>query len=146
MKISGEYRFDAAPGVVWEKLLSPETLRECIPGCKDFVVVDDAHYRVSMSVGVGMIRGEYRADVTLSDMERESSLRMAVAGKGSAGSVQGDGRLRLGASNGGTAVSLEGDAQVTGVVARVGQRLLSSVSRKMLDQFFACLKTQIDGA
>ena len=113
---------------------------------QEFTVVDDAHYRVSMSVGVGMIRGDYSADVTLADMEQETSLRMLVVGKGSAGSIQGNGQLRLSASNGGTSVELDGDAQVTGVVARVGQRLLSSVSRKMMDQFFSCLKTQIDGA
>ena len=146
MKISGNYSFDAAPPVVWERLLSPDVLRNCIPGCKEFTVVDDAHYQVSMSVGVGMIRGDYSADVTLADMEQETSLRMLVVGKGSAGSIQGNGQLRLSASNGGTSVELDGDAQVTGVVARVGQRLLSSVSRKMMDQFFSCLKTQIDGA
>ncbi len=146
MKISGNYSFDAAPDVVWERLLSPDALRHCIPGCKEFVEVDDAHYRVSMSVGVGMIRGDYSAEVTLTDMERESSLRMIVSGKGSGGSIRGDGRLSLSASNGGTTVALDGDAQVTGVVARVGQRLLSSASRKLMDQFFACLKSQIDGA
>ncbi len=146
MKISGNYSFSSAPGVVWERLLSPEVLRHCIPGCKDFVVVDDSHYQVSMTVGVGMIRGEYSADITLADREHETSLRMTVAGKGSAGSILGDSQLRLSAANGGTSVELDGNAQVTGVVARVGQRLLSSVSRKMMDQFFTCLKGQIDGA
>ena len=141
MKISGNYSFDAAPNVVWERLLSPEVLQHCIPGCKEFVVVDDAHYRVSMSVGIGMIRGEYSAEV-----EHESSVRMIVSGKGSGGTIRGDGRLSLSAANGGTAVALSGDAQVTGVVARVGQRLLSSASRKLMDQYFACLKSQIDGA
>ena len=145
MKISGNYSFDAAPGVVWERLLSPDVLRHCIPGCKEFEVVDDAHYKVSMSVGVGMIRGDYGADVTLTDREHESSLRMTLTGKGSGGSIHGDGRLSLSAANGGTSVALDGDAQVTGVVARVGQRLVSSASRKLMDQFFACLKSEIDG-
>ena len=146
MKISGNYSFDAAPNVVWERLLSPEVLRHCIPGCKEFVVVDDSHYRVSMSVGIGMIRGDYSAEVELTEREHESSVRMIVSGKGSGGSIRGDGRLSLSAANGGTAVALDGDAQVTGVVARVGQRLLSSASRKLMDQYFACLKSQIDGA
>ena len=146
LKISGNYSFDAAPSVVWERLLAPDVLRNCIPGCKEFVEVDDAHYRVSMSVGIGMIRGDYSADVELTDREQGSSLRMIVSGKGSGGTIRGDGRLSLSAANGGTAVALSGDAQVTGVVARVGQRLLSSASRKLMDQFFACLKSQIDGA
>ena len=137
MKISGNYSFDAAPGVVWERLLSPDVLRHCIPGCKEFEVVDDG--TTGSLVGVGMIRGDCGADVALTDREHESSLRMTVTGKGSGGSIGS----ALGREW--TSVALDGNAQVTGVVARVGQRLVSSASRKLMDQFFACLKSQIDG-
>ena len=145
MKVGRNYSFDATQDLVWEQLLSPEVLRGCIPGCKDFVVVDEDHYKVSMSVGIGIIRGEYDADVTLADKDGPSSLRMLVDGKGSGGTIHGEGLMRLSSVNGGTEVALEGDAQVTGVVARVGQRLLSTASRKLMDQFFRCLKSQIDG-
>ncbi len=38
-----------------------------------------------------------------------------------------------------TIITVEGRAQVDGTVARVGQRLLASVSKMMMDRFFACL-------
>ena len=39
-----------------------------------------------------------------------------------------------------TVVSVGGDGQVGGLIARVGQRLLGSVSQMMMDRFFACLR------
>ena len=39
----------------------------------------------------------------------------------------------------GTRVTVDGDARVTGVVARVGQRLLGAVSKTLMTQFFECM-------
>jgi carbon monoxide dehydrogenase subunit G len=44
MEISGEYRI-AAPGhEVWARLLNPEVLRACIPGCKELNRTGDNSY------------------------------------------------------------------------------------------------------
>ena len=45
----------------------------------------------------------------------------------------------------GTVVSVKGSGQVGGLVARVGQRLLGSVSKMMMDRFFSCLQTRAGG-
>ena len=42
-------------------------------------------------------------------------------------------------------MSVVGDAQVTGVIARVGQRLMGNASRVLMNQFFNCLKSKIEG-
>ena len=41
-------------------------------------------------------------------------------------------------------VKVAGDVFVTGIVARVGQRLLGSTSKMMMNQFFGCIQSQID--
>ena len=41
-----------------------------------------------------------------------------------------------------TLVTVDSRAQVGGTIARVGQRLLGSVSKMMMDRFFACLATK----
>ena len=46
----------------------------------------------------------------------------------------------------GTRVSVEGDARVTGVVARVGQRLLGTVSKTLMSQFFACMGEKFESS
>ena len=144
MKIEGTFTIDAEREKVWEMLMSPETLAGCIPGCEGFEPVDENTYNITMRVGVGGVRGNYSGSVTISDRQHLESYRMVVQGRGRGGSVRGEGVLNFADSDGGTQVSVEGDAQVTGVVARVGQRLIGNASRMLMNQFFNCLKSKIE--
>ena len=60
--------------------------------------------------------------------------------------VRGEGLLSFSEADDGTEVALSGDVYVTGIVARVGQRLLGSTSKMMMDQFFACIQEQLNAA
>ena len=144
MKVEGTFTIDAERERVWDMLMSPETLAGCIPGCEDFEPVDADTYNVTMRVGVGGVRGNYSGSVTIADREHLESYKMVVQGRGRGGSVRGEGVLSFADIGGGTQVSVEGDAQVTGVVARVGQRLMGNASRLLINQFFNCLKSKIE--
>ncbi len=144
MRISGTYRFAAERKRVWEMLLSADTLATCIPGCQNLEPTGDDAYAVVMRVGVAAVRGTYSGSVTLADKDYLQSYRMIVQGRGGGGGVRGEGVLRFEDDGGGTIVSIEGDAQVTGVVARVGQRLMGNASRLLMNRFFDCLKEKVE--
>lgn len=146
MKVTGSYYLDSPRATVWQGLLSPETLSSCIPGCESFEETGENSYRVVMKVGIGAVRGTYTGEVSLTDIDEPSSFRMIVSGKGRGGSVRGDGLLKFADSGAGTELIVEGDAQVTGVIARVGQRLLGGASKTLMDRFFGCLKSKLEGA
>ncbi len=74
------------------------------------------------------------------DQQPPEHLRLVVDGRGKAGAAQGEADIRLTADGNHTTVSVAGSAQVRGTLARVGQRLLGSVSKMMMDRFFACLR------
>ena len=61
------------------------------------------------------------------------------------GTARGEAVFRLSEANGETTVAVEADAQVTGMVARVGQRLMGSASKMLMNQFFDCMKSRIEG-
>ena len=145
MKVEGAFTIDAERERVWDTLMSPETLAGCIPGCESFEPADEDTYNIAMRVGVAAVRGNYTGSVTIADKQRLESYRMVVQGRGRGGSVRGEGVLTLSDIDGGTQVSVVGDAQVTGVVARVGQRLMGNASRMLMNQFFNCLKSKIEG-
>jgi carbon monoxide dehydrogenase subunit G len=69
---------------------------------------------------------------------------MLVEGTGSGGSIKGSAQFAFSENNGATEIQLVGDAQVTGMIARVGQRLMGTASRMLMNQFFACLKDKIE--
>jgi len=145
VQIEGTYAFKAKRQAVWDAFQSPKSLTSCIPGCERFEPDGEGGYDVSMKVSIGPITGAYRAKITLSEQQAPSSFKMAVRGSGTGGTIAGEGMLTLAEKDGGTEVTVRGDAQVGGVVARVGQRLLGSASKSLLDKFFSCIASKIEG-
>ena len=144
MKVTGSYTFDADIQTVWDSMLSPDVLSGCIPGCDRFSPSGDDSYEVELNVRVAAVRGAYKGAVKIEDRVNLKSYRMVVTGSGRGGSVQGSGDLRFSEQDGKTTVDIVGESQVTGVVARVGQRLLGGASKMMMNQFFDCLRSKIE--
>ena len=144
MKVTGKYTLKASPQQVWDTVTNPEKIKGCLPGCDRMEQTSENEYTATLSVGVGAVKGTYEAKITMVDLVPHSSYKMLVEGNGSAGFVRGEGDVKLDAQeNGGTVILVEGDAQVGGTVALVGQRLMSTVSKQMMDRFFRCIGRNI---
>ena len=144
MKVTGKYTLKASPQQVWDTVTNPEKIKGCLPGCDRMEQTSDNEYMATLSVGVGAVKGTYEAKITMVDLVPHSSYKMLVEGNGSAGFVRGEGDIKLDEhDNGGTVIYVEGDAQVGGTVALVGQRLMSTVSKQMMDRFFRCVGRNI---
>ena len=144
LRVEGSFIVGADRGTVWASLLSSEILASCIPGCEGLQLLEDDSYEVSLTAGVGPVRATYTGRIALSDKIEPESFRMLFTGQGSAGSVRGEGTLTLVEAAEETEIRVVGDAQVTGAIARVGQRLLGSASKMLMNQFFACAKAKIE--
>ena len=93
MQVNGTYVFDAQRETVWSRLLDPDVLASCIPGCEELKLVGDDKYDATIRVGIGAISGTYSGTVTLSDRDELTSFKLTVEGKGAAGNVRGEGVL-----------------------------------------------------
>ena len=144
MKVEGSYSFGAGRQQVWDALMSPDVLAGCIPGCQRLDPTGDDTYEMALKVGVAAITGTYKGTVSIVDKAGQESYRMVVEGKGMAGGVRGEGTVRLRENRAGTEVTFEGEAHVTGMIARVGQRLLGNTSKLLINQFFNCLKSKTE--
>ena len=143
MKISGTYRFDAAPERVWDALLDPDVVRDCIPGVQEFAVVTPDSYRVEVGVKVGVFSGSLSGTMEIFDKQPISSYRMSVRGAGPMTNLSGDALVSLSAEGDATIVSVDGDVTVTGSLARVGQRFMSSAAKSQFDDFFERLSEKV---
>ena len=144
MKVEGTYTFKADQSSVWEAMQSPEILAACLTGCESFNEVAPDTYEVVLKVKVAAVSGTYTGRVTIEDRIPPDSYKMVVEGKGRAGTVRGEGTLNFSVADGETLVHVFGDAQVSGIIARVGQRLMGSASKMLMNQFFSCLKSKIE--
>jgi carbon monoxide dehydrogenase subunit G len=143
VKLEGKYTFDAAPERVWSLLLSPEALKNCVPGCEKLEPAGEDTYTATMKVGVASIRGTYNGKISITEKNEPNSYTLNVEGSGGPGFVRGVARISLAPVGEGTAVSVDADGQVGGTVAGVGQRMLGGVAKMLMNQFFDCLKKQL---
>lgn len=141
----GEVRLPAPPEAVFAVLLDPGALAKVIPGCHGLQQVGQNRYRADVTVGVGMIKARYAAEVALSELEPPRSLRLAGSGLSSVGSASGSGLVTLEPIEGGTLVRYDYEAEVSGKVAAVGSRMLEGAAKIVLNQLFEQLGKEAGG-
>jgi len=143
MDVSGSYTFRAPADRVWDLLMSPDAIASCIPGCQSFEADGDDRYRVRLKVALAAVTGSYDGVVTLSDKVTRTSYRLTGEGQGHAGFIKGTSDIALRTDGETTIVDVKAGVHAGGAIARIGQRLLGSVSKMMLDRFFACLTAKV---
>ncbi len=143
MDITASYTFAAPVERVWDVLMDPAVISSCIPGCDRFEPDGEDRYKVTLTVGLAAITGTYEGTVVIAERVPQSSYRLMVEGQGKPGFVKGNVAIALRADGGSTIVDVNGTVQTGGPIARVGQRLIGSVSKMMQDRFFACLQAKL---
>ena len=143
MDVNAVYIFDAPVDKVWKVLLDPDTIANCLPGCEQLTPLNDGQYEAHLTIAVGAIRGKYKAKVTLADLNPNQSYTLTIEGNGTPGFVKGQAHIALNEISDKTHVTVEGHAQVGGIIARVGQRLMSGMNKMMMDKFFSCMQEKV---
>ncbi len=143
MTLDGTHHFSAPRDRVWAVFTDPAVLARATPGCQRLDPIGPDEFEATLSVGVSAVKGVYQGKLALLDKKPPEGYTLRVEGSGRPGFVKGEGRLTLTEEDGGTRVTIRGEAQVGGVIAAVGQRLLGAASRMLMEQFFSALETEI---
>jgi uncharacterized protein len=146
MQISGTYRFNAAPDLVWARLMDPDIIATCIPGCDALEPDGENRFRARLTVALAAVTGTYDGTVTVSDLVPGTSYRLTAEGKGKPGFIKGDSLVSLIPDGPATIIYVSGTLHMGGTIARLGQRLIGSVSQMMMDRFFGCLQSKVDAS
>jgi carbon monoxide dehydrogenase subunit G len=142
MQLTGEHTFAAPRQRVWDFLLDPDVLQQCLPGCEKLERLGEDEYSATMKIGIAMIRGTFQGRVKISDKQEPERYTMMVEGSGPQGQVSGTGTLELVDNGDNTTVRYQGDANVRGTLARVGARMIQPAAKTIVGQFFGCLESK----
>jgi uncharacterized protein len=143
LKIEGSYAFNAPRERVWQVLLDPKVMAQCMPGCESLNEVGPDQYEATMKVGIASVKGTYKGKVSIKDKQPPSHYVLSGEGSGGPGFMQGEVAIDLEEKNGQTVLKYHTDAQVGGLIASIGQRMLNGVAKMMVDQFFKKVETFI---
>jgi carbon monoxide dehydrogenase subunit G len=146
MRIAGENTLHAPVSRAWDALLDPAVLVATIPGCERLVATGENSYDMTVTAGVAAIKGTYAGTCVLSDLAEPASLVMKLDGAGAPGTIGATVNVGFAdAGDGTTTVTWDADAVVGGMIGGVGQRMLSSVSKRMAGEFFGNVDKALSG-
>ena len=146
MKLTDSREIKADPATVWQALLNPDVLKDCIPGCESMTGSIAEGYEATVVQKVGPVTARFSGIVHLSDIVEGKSVRISGEGKGgAAGFARGGAMVTLEPITGGTRLSYDVDASVGGKIAQLGSRIIDGLARKMADDFFQRFQDAVEG-
>ena len=142
----GSAKVAASREQIWTMLLDPATLASVVPGAKGVDKLSDTKFRAEVTLGIGPVKGSYKAEIELSDLVPPQSVTLSGGAQGALGFGRGTGRLSLTEdSPGHTTLSYQYEAAIGGRVASIGGRLLDGAARVIIAQFFEALAAKAGG-
>jgi carbon monoxide dehydrogenase subunit G len=144
MKLEGEHRFKSSRADVWRALQDPQILANALPGVRRLEVDGPDRYTVTVTVGVGAVKGAYDGVFSLGDKKELESCTVKADASGPPGSVSAAASMTLrDADGGGTLLTYEADAKVTGPLAGIGQRMVASAAKKTTREFLEAIDREL---
>lgn len=146
MKVIGTATLQAPIDKAWEAILDPRVLVATIPGCERLEGTGENQYTATVTAGVAAIKGTYTGKIKLSDLHEPESMLLHAEGASAAGTVAVDVKVTLtdlGDST--TRIDYDADAVVGGMIGGVGQRMLTSVSKRISAEFFGNINKVLTG-
>jgi uncharacterized protein len=140
--IDDGFDVDAPVDRVWALLKDIPKVATCIPNAEITEVVDERTYRAKVAMKVGPVSVSYRATIVVEgfdDAMRTATFMIKGDEQRGRGGVNATVVSTAKALNGKTHVDLHTDAQISGIIATVGGRLIEGVAQKTVAQFAANL-------
>ncbi|MGB2964178.1 MAG: carbon monoxide dehydrogenase subunit G [Anaerolineales bacterium] len=140
MKVEGEHTFKSTPQQVWDLFRDTGVMAAALPGTQSMELVADNEYEAVMNVRVGPVAGVFSGKLVISNEKYPESYTMTVEGRGKPGFMKGTGDIILiDEGEGETLMKYTGEVQIGGKLAGVGQRLIDTVSKSIINQAFETL-------
>ncbi len=156
--ISGSHHLAQTVSQVWDAVLDPVVLQQCIPGCESMQRLSDTQYTAVVKVGLGPVSARFETQIRVTPVCTPSQGEPAVCRlhlSGHAGSLgQGEAevvvQLRSHATSSspeaqGTHLQWQATPQMSGQLAQLGNRLLQASARSLSTQFFERLARVLSG-
>ena len=145
LDIGGEETIRATVEQLWSALNDPLVLTRCIPGCKTMTEIAPDNYNVEMQLRVAAVGSSFEGEISLFDKAPPNACSIRVSGAGTLGHGNGSATFEI-IPEGPDACRLkfQGVGEIGGLVAGVGQRILTSVSKHLVGKFFTTLRKEFE--
>jgi len=146
MLFEGKIKVRAPIQKLWDVLLEPETLRECVPGAEKIERLDEKTYDCVIKQKVGPISVRFKFKNELMNLSPPSHMEMEGTGEdiGKAGHFTQKTRIDLKETEGGEVeISYQCHANIVGKLAMFGDRIMRAKAKKVETEFSDALRKKL---
>ncbi len=144
MKLHGTHKFKASSQQVYNAILNPAVLKQCIPGCDSIEYLDGERIRANISTPLPGLKGPYGAVIRITQRQAPSTIVLEVQRKGTGGSINATSHINITDEADGALLSYNATADLEGTIGRVANNPIGEgVAKNSLGTFFKNLDKAI---
>ena len=131
---------------VWEFLIDPLRVGQCVPGVESVEVMGDHRkFRAITVIGFGSVKARFAGEGEFIEIQAPDRATLKAHGKAPGSAVDVLSTMALsGGSDGTTELHWTADITVLGTLASLAARLMGSITQKLSAEFFNCFKKKIE--
>jgi uncharacterized protein len=149
MQLENSFTVLAPPERVFAYLLDVNKVVGCVPGAELSEVVDPTTFKGKVKVKVGPITVAYSGTARIAERDdnaRSATLEAEGRETTGPGSARAKAFMSVVAEGGGSTVKIVTDYSVAGRVAQFGRGVMEDVSRRIVNDMAACIKSNVEAA
>jgi carbon monoxide dehydrogenase subunit G len=144
MQLTGSHVLNATPQKVWTMLMDHTVLANIVPGVTRLEPSGDNAYVSVLEIKMGPVSGAFKGNLQLEDLVEERGFTLKAQQNSSIGNANASIIIKIApVGDTQTQIDFDGDAKISGLLARMGQRVLSGVANTLTKQFFTNFEGQL---
>ena len=149
MQLENSFGVGAPPDKVFAYLIDVNKVVGCVPGAELSEVVDPTTFKGKVKIKVGPITVAYSGTAKIvdrDDVQHTATLEAEGRETTGPGSARARALMSVVPEGGGSTVKIVTDYNVAGRVAQFGRGVMEDVSRRIVNDMAACIKSNVEAA
>ncbi len=145
MQLNGSHALNTSKEQLWLMLLDPNILTKVIPSLKSLEATEAGVYKAICEVKMGPVSGTFEGSMETINLNPMESFTLVMKQNSKIGNVSAQGNISLKEIDDSlTEMIFDGEANLSGLLARTGNRVMSGVANMLVNMFFKSLEKEIE--
>jgi len=142
--LKGKDVLEASKVKVWDSLMDAHLLAKITPGVSTLEETEPDKYIAVADINIGPVNGSFKGKLDILNKVDQESFTIKVKQKSKIGNVDAKVNILLKElTDNKTELSFEGKANMSGLLARTGSRVMTGVANTITKQFFDAFKNEL---
>jgi carbon monoxide dehydrogenase subunit G len=144
MNLNGEYIINAPAKKIWDLLMNPDVLARITPGITKLEKIDADNYKAIAEIKIGPVSGSFTGSLQVTDRNEPQHFTLIIQQNSRMGNANANLQMNLfETAPGTTRVGFTGGVKLSGIMATMGQRVLTPIANTLSKQFFEDLQKEV---